>query len=67
MGIGKRVLLKSVVSRKNHQCDMCGDMIEPGEHYTTATFIHDDNYINWKCCLSHNQKAINQKVKDIRK
>jgi hypothetical protein len=66
MNIGKRILLKSRISRKSYKCDMCTDTIEIGEHYTSVAFVNGGYHINWKCCLRHSWKSINQRVKDIR-
>ena len=66
MAIGNRVLLKSRKARKGHDCDMCFNTIEAGEHYTSASAQRPKaGFVNVKACLSHRWKEIIEFVKDI--
>ena len=66
MGIGNRILIKSVKGKKEHQCDMCGDPIEAGEHYTQAHCQKDGKFITRKYCITHPWKIINADMREAR-
>lgn len=48
--MGRRIALKSQLSRKEHECDLCHATISKGEHYTRATAQKDGKFITGKYC-----------------
>jgi hypothetical protein len=35
-------------ARKEHRCDLCGELIIKGEHYSDTNFLHDDIFYHQK-------------------
>ena len=66
MGIGNRIHIRNIKANKDHQCDMCGDRLAAGEHYTRAHAQKDGKFITRKYCITHPWKIINADMREAR-
>lgn len=66
MGIGNRILIKSIKGQKEYYCDLCGERIRAGEHYTRGHCQKDGKFITRKYCITHSWKVINADMREAR-
>lgn len=63
--IGNRINLKSPLSRKEHECDMCHAKISKGEHYIRATAQKEGKFpFTGKYCIGEPWKDV---IADMRR
>lgn len=45
----------SPVARKNHECDQCYRVIQPGETYTRGSGMYEGSWFTWRECAHCHQ------------